>query len=123
VGAFADPADPRATIGKRWWLFAPGLPLAFRLAERRIGFRFRDVAPEKVIAQARARFLLIHGMEDAVVPVRHAGRLAAARPAARTWIIPGRGHSDPHREPEMAGRLTAFFGEALGAPAAAAGLP
>ena len=115
VGAFADPSDPRATIGKYWWVLAPGLPLAFALVERRIGFRFRDVAPEKVIGQARARFLLIHGTDDVVVPVSNARRLAAAGGAAvETWIIPGRGHSDPHRENGMAARLTAFFGEALG---------
>jgi pimeloyl-ACP methyl ester carboxylesterase len=110
VGAFADPSDPRATIGKHWWILAPGLPLAFRRVERRIGFRFRDVAPERVISQARARFLFIHGAEDVVIPVSHARRLAAACPAAQTWIIPGRGHSDPHREPEMAATLTTFFG-------------
>ena len=110
VGAFSDPSDPRATIGKRWWLLAPGLPLAFRLVERRIGFRFRDVSPEKVIGNARARFLLIHGTDDIVVPVSNARRLAAAGGAAvETWIIPGRGHSDPHREREMAAKLTAFF--------------
>ena len=110
VGAFADPSDPRATIGKRWWILAPGLPLAFRLVERRIGFRFRDVAPERVIGRARARFLLIHGAEDVVIPVSHARRLAAAGGAAvETWILPGRGHSDPHREREMAAKLTAFF--------------
>jgi len=115
VGAFADPSDPRATIGKYWWVLAPGLPLAFRLVERRIGFRFRDVAPERVIGSAHARFLLIHGSDDVVVPVSNARRLAAAGGAAvQTWIIPGRGHSDPHRESGMAARLTAFFGEALG---------
>ena len=122
VGAFASPADPRATIGRRWWLLAPGLPLAFRLTERRIGFRFRDVAPERVIASARARFLVIHGSDDVVVPVSSARRLAAAGGAkVQAWIIPGRGHSDPHREGGMAARLTAFFGEAFGDRAPAAG--
>jgi dipeptidyl aminopeptidase/acylaminoacyl peptidase len=114
VGAFADPADPRATIGRHWWLLAPGLPLAFRLVERRVGTRFRRIAPERVIGAARARFLLIHGTEDAVVPVAHAGRLgAAAGAAARTWIIPGRGHSDPHLEGAMAATLTGIFDHAL----------
>ncbi len=121
VGAFADPSDPRATIGPRWWLLAPGLPLAFRLIERRIGFRFRDVAPERVIARSRARFLLIHGTDDVVVPVSNAWKLAAAGGAGvEAWIIPGRGHSDPHREPEMARRLAAFLRVSLGAPAAPA---
>jgi len=116
VGAFADPSDPRATIGRHWWLLAPGLPLAFRLTERRIGFRFRDVAPERVIGRARARFLLIHGTDDLVVPVSSARRLAAAGGAAvASWILPGRGHSDPHREAGMGPRLAAFFAEALSA--------
>ena len=111
VGAFADPSDARSTLGRHWWLLAPGLPLAFRLIERRIGFRFRDVAPERVIAKARARFLLIHGTDDVVVPVSNARRLAAAGGSkVRTWIIPGRGHSDPNREPGMAERLATFFG-------------
>jgi uncharacterized protein len=117
VGAFADPSDPRATLGRRWWLLAPGLPLAFRLVERRIGTRFRRIAPERVIGAARARFLLIHGTDDVVVPVSHAHRLAAAAgAAARTWILPGRGHSDPHREGDMAATLTTFFTDALSAP-------
>jgi uncharacterized protein len=118
VGAFADPGDPRATIGRYWWVLGPGLPLAFRFVEWRVGLRFHDVAPERVIARARARYLLIHGTEDAVVPVAHAQRLAsAAGAAATTWILPGRGHSDPHRDPAMAPTLGAFFGAALTRPA------
>ncbi len=120
VGAFADPSEPRVLLGRRWWVLAPGVPLAFRLAERRVGFRFRDVAPERLIGRARARFLVIHGADDVVIPVSSARRLAAAVPAARAWIIPGRGHSDPHREPAMSATLAAFFGETLGAPGRAA---
>ena len=117
VGAFADPSDARATLGRHWWLLAPGLPLAFRFAERRVGVRFRRIAPERVIGAARARFLLIHGADDVVVPVSHARRLAAAAgAAARTWVIPGRGHSDPHLEDAMPATLRAFFGGALTAP-------
>jgi pimeloyl-ACP methyl ester carboxylesterase len=114
VGAFANPRDPRATLGRFWWILAPGLPLAFRFVEWRIGLRFRDIAPENVIHQARARFVLIHGTADTVIPLAHARRLAAAAgSAARLWILPGRGHSDPHREPAMAATLTEFFREAL----------
>jgi uncharacterized protein len=116
VGAFADPRDPRATIGRYWWVLGPGLPLAFRFVEWRVGLRFRSVASERVIARARASFLLIHGTEDVVVPVAHAHRLATAAGAtARTWILPGRGHSDPHRDGAMAPTLAAFFGDVLAA--------
>jgi hypothetical protein len=52
-----------------------------------------------------------------VVPVAHARRLAeAAGATARTWIIPGRGHSDLHLEGDMAATLTGFFTDALTAP-------
>jgi len=115
VGAFATPADPRVTLGKAWWILAPGIPLAFRLIERRIGFRFREVAPEVRIARARARFLLIHGERDTVVPVSHGRRLAAAAgERARLWILPGRGHSDPHEEPGVLEGIRNFFRETLG---------
>lgn len=114
VGAFANPRDPRATLGRFWWILAPGLPLAFRYVEWRVGLRFRAIAPENVISRARARFLLIHGTADTVIPLAHARRLAAAAgPAARLWIIPGRGHSDPHAEPAMAPVLAEFFHEHL----------
>lgn len=125
VGAFADPRDPRATLGRFWWILAPGLPLAFRWVEWRAGLRFKDVAPENLIGRARTRFLLIHGEEDTVIPLRHARRLAAAaRERARLWVVPGRGHSDPHLDPAMARRLTEFFGEILATsrPAATANL-
>ncbi len=123
VGAFAEPRDPRATLGRFWWILGPGLPLAFRFVEWRMGLRFKSFAPENVIGRSRCPFLLIHGTEDSVIPLRHARRLAAAAGAsARLWIIPGRDHSDPHLEPAMADTLAAFFRDNLeGAPAAAAG--
>ena len=113
VGAFAAPSA-RVLLGRGWWLLAPGVPLAFRLAERRIGFRFRDAAPERHIGRARARFLVIHGVDDVVIPASNARRLAAASASARAWVVSGRGHSDLHREPAMPATLIAFFGEALG---------
>ncbi|MGC8722578.1 MAG: alpha/beta hydrolase [Acidobacteriota bacterium] len=110
VGAFATPADPRATLGRWWWILGPGLPLAFRMVERRIGLHFRDIAPERHIGRTSARFLLIHGAADSVIPLSHARRLeAAAAGRARLWLLPGRGHSDPHREPGMAAALAEFF--------------
>jgi pimeloyl-ACP methyl ester carboxylesterase len=114
VGAFADPRDPRATLGRFWWLLAPGLPLAFRYIEWRMGRRLKSVAPEGVIGRARARFLLIHGTKDTVIHLDHARRLAAAAGAsARLWIVNGRGHSDPHLDEAMAPTLKAFFDETL----------
>ena len=123
VGAFADPRDPRATLGRFWWVLGPGLPLAFRFVEWRMGLRFKSFAPQNVIDGSHCRFLLIHGSADHVIPLGHARRLAAAAgSAARLWVIPGRNHSDPHLEPGMADTLASFFQDHLeGAPAAASG--
>ena len=123
VGAFADPRDPRATLGRFWWILGPGLPLAFRFVEWRMGLRFKSFAPQNVIGRSRCPFLLIHGSEDTVIPLRHARRLAvAAGVSARLWIIPGRNHSDPHLEPGMPDTLAAFFRDTLdGAHVAAVG--
>ena len=110
AGAFADPRDAMVTFGRGRWLVAPALPLAFRFMEWRIGARMAEIAPEALIARAAARFLLVHGDADTVVPVTHAHRLAAAAGArAELWIMPGRGHSDVHLEPGFAERVVAFL--------------
>ena len=110
AGAFADPRDAMVTFGRWSWLVAPALPLAFRFMEWRIGARMAEIAPEAVIARAAARFLLVHGDADTVVPVAHARRLeAAAGDRASLWIMPGRGHSDVHLEPGFPERLLAFL--------------
>jgi UDP-N-acetyl-D-glucosamine dehydrogenase len=52
---------------------------------------------------------------DTVVPVSHGRRLAAAAgERARLWILPGRGHSDPHEEPGVLEGTRNFFRETLG---------
>lgn len=110
AGAFADPRDAMVMLGR--WSFAvrPALPLAFRFMEWRIGMRFTEFAPEAVIDRARARFLLVHGEDDPIVPVSHARRLhAAAAGRAELWVMPGRGHSDTHLEPGFDERINRFL--------------
>lgn len=110
AGSFADPRDAMVTFGRAQWLVAPALPLAFRFMEWRIGARMAEIAPEAVIGRAAARFLLVHGDADTVVPVAHAHRLAATAGArSELWIMPGRGHSDVHLEPGFPERLVAFL--------------
>lgn len=117
-GAFADPRD--AMVPQGWWsrLLRPALPLAFRLGEWRLGLRFAEIAPDAVISRAAARFLLVHGDEDVIVPVGHAYRLHAAAPdRSELWIMHGRGHSDTHLEAGYPERLTSFLRTNLDWPA------
>ncbi len=114
AGAFADPRDAMVPPGRWGFLLTPALPLSFRFIEWRIGARFAAIAPEVVIARAAARFLIVHGDADAVVPVAHAHRLArAAGERAELWIMSGRGHSDTHLEPGYPQRLAAFLQRTL----------
>jgi uncharacterized protein len=114
VGAFAHPREAMLQTGLGSPLLAPALPLAFRFIEWRIGARFDDLAPERHIGRVAGRVLLVHGEDDRVVEADNAGRLArAAGGRAETWLLRGRGHSDPHLEPGFAERLVRFLGEAL----------
>ena len=115
VGSFADAREAIVQAGLDSPLLAPAMPLALRYIEWRVGARFDELAPERVAPRARARLLLVHGEEDATVPVGDVDRLARAAGArAEVWRIAGRGHSDCHLEPGFAPRLTGFLASALG---------
>jgi pimeloyl-ACP methyl ester carboxylesterase len=114
VGAFAHPRDAMLEMGFGTFWLAPARPLLFRFMEWSVSARLDDLAPERQIANAPARVLLVHGANDAVVPVLHARRLAAAAQGrAELWVLPGRGHSDVHLEPALPSRLQEFLREAL----------
>ncbi len=118
VGSFADPREVIVRAGLGSPLLAPALPLALRYVEWRVGARFAELAPERVASRAAARFLFVHGEEDATVPAADVDRLARAAGArAEAWRIAGRGHSDCHLEPGFARRLTGFLAAALDVPA------
>jgi dipeptidyl aminopeptidase/acylaminoacyl peptidase len=114
VGSFAHPRDAMLQAGLGSRLLAPAMPLAFRVIEWRIGARFDQLAPERQAGRVAGRMLLVHGEEDAIVPVANLERLErAAGSRAEAWRIPGRGHSDPHLEPGFAERLTRFLSAAF----------
>jgi pimeloyl-ACP methyl ester carboxylesterase len=116
VGAFAHPRDAMLEMGFGGFWLAPARPLLFRFMEWRVGATFDDLAPERQIARSGQRMLVIHGEGDAVVPVAHAHRLAhAAGGRADLFVLPGRGHSDIHLDPDVPPRLTAFLAKALAA--------
>lgn len=117
VGAFAHPADTMRPRGLTGALLRPGWPLAQRVIELRAGAHLEEYAPERHIGRVRGAILLVHGERDTVVPVAHAHRLAArGGGAVESWLMPGRGHSDPHLEAGFAERLRAFLAAHLAGP-------
>ena len=94
VGAFADPAELMTKELARRGLPRPAITAVLRYVELRIGAPLREIAPERQIARLSIPVLLVHGREDAVVPVDHGRRLAAAAAPGVTLLeLEGRGHS------------------------------
>ena len=111
VGAFANPGDVmRKQLADRHIPFFPLVWLLFKFVEFSQKIKLNEIAPEKHIANAEAKFLLIHGEQDQTVPVEQAFRLKqAAGTKADLWVIPGRGHSNCHLEKDFWPKLEHFF--------------
>jgi dipeptidyl aminopeptidase/acylaminoacyl peptidase len=66
-----------------------------RHVQRVIGARFDDIAPINTISHARCPVLLVHGVDDEVVPFSDAQRLQAAGRAGTVECLAIRGGHDP----------------------------
>jgi len=111
IGAPANPVDVMKYEFKRHHLPNWLAWLILKQIQTRIGVPYDLFAPVNNIAKARASFLVIHGEDDQIVPHGQGVKLSqAARPdQAEFWSIPGRGHSNCHREPGFWNRLDKFF--------------
>ena len=115
-------ADPRALMGDRVkrTLRIPAAVVVspvIGLLAWRTGAHFSDFRPVAVVDKIAPRpLLIIHGDQDAVVPVSHARLLFdAARRPKKLWVLRGVGHvgayfDDRHRYRE---RVIEFFTKAL----------
>jgi len=99
VGAFAHPLEiMRKQLSDRFVPYIPFTYMFFKYIKWRTKIDFYSIAPINNIAKMEAKVLLIHGILDKVVPLKHAWKLKEAQPKAILWEIPGRGHSDCHFE-------------------------
>lgn len=118
LAAFAHPAAMM-----RRWLATRRIPYrpfgAYVLAyvQRVIGHRFDDIAPCRTIAAARCPVLLVHGEDDATVPVAEARAIHAARAcdAVELLLVPG-SHDDYGDIAAALGPVTAFLQRAAAGP-------
>ncbi len=122
LAAFAHPAE----MMRRWlrakgmsWRWAETWMLAY--VQRVIGFRFDDIAPLTSIARARCPVLLLHGEDDATVPVSDARRLlaSAGRGNVQLSLLPGSHDAFEDVEAQVDAVLD-FLDGALKPPATAA---
>jgi len=99
IGAFAHPLEVmRKQMKDRNIPYIPFTWIFFKIIKWRTGLNFDDIAPENNIAKAKADLLLIHGIEDKVVPIEQGRKLKIAQPKVKLWEIPRRGHSNCHLE-------------------------
>lgn len=102
-----------AFLGKT--IFRPAAMVADFEAEREGGFRFADVSPEQSVAARPFRILLIYGLNDRKIPLRHPEAIfQAAVGPKELWLVPGAGHTKAMTTApaEFRRRVLAFFASA-----------
>ena len=89
VIALASMADPRVFMGRQLRRFLPGslTGLALRYVEHTIGYRFEQFVPVCTIQRIQTPVLLLHGTQDATVPVADAHHLHALGPTTTLEVI------------------------------------
>ncbi len=114
LAAFAHPA----TMMRRW-LAAKGIPYVplgwytLRYVQWVIGHRFDAIAPVNTITRVNCPVLLVHGDEDATVPVEEAHAIRQRSDRARLRVFPGE-HDASETLEQHSGELSAFLREAFG---------
>ncbi len=71
-------------------IFLPGV---LRAAQVINGYNLAASRPVDEVNCIRGALLLIHGLEDRMIPRDHFERLRAAAPRAETWLVPGAIHA------------------------------
>jgi pimeloyl-ACP methyl ester carboxylesterase len=123
IGALVEDSGYAAIypIIRHEWTRVSGLPSFFlpltRIAgEVLLGFDLEAARPIDVVTRIAPRpLLIIHGVEDRLIPVADAESLKRAAPGADLWTVAGAGHAgaytlDPRTYTE---RVAAFFDRGL----------
>lgn len=111
---FYDRIGQRFRIGP--WLgrtiFRPIVESSYVYLRLRYALDLDEISPEDAVAHTRVPVLLIHGLSDSNIPVRHSERIAARNQSVVLWEIPNTGHSNAidTSAHELEKRLTSWFG-------------
>ncbi len=97
IAAFAHPEAVMRRMLAAWRV--PYIPLGWyilRYVQHVIGYRFDDIAPLNTIGRLRCPVLLVHGSEDAMVPVAEAQALYARHGGAADRLLVVKGSHDSY---------------------------
>ncbi|MFH1494694.1 MAG: alpha/beta fold hydrolase [Pseudomonadota bacterium] len=114
IAAFAHPETVMRRLLAAWRV--PYIPLGWyilRYVQHVIGYRFDDIAPLNTIGRVRCPVLLVHGVEDATVPVAEAQALhARCNRSGRLLLV--KGSHDLYDDLErQIGEMIGFLDEAM----------
>jgi pimeloyl-ACP methyl ester carboxylesterase len=70
----------------------PVVEVAFGYARWKYDLNFELLSPERIVAATRVPVLLIHGLDDRNIPVRHSRRIASYNPSLTLWEVPDADH-------------------------------
>lgn len=114
----------------RRWLASKRIPLRpvgnyiLEFVQKTIGFRFDDIAPINTIARVRCPVLLIHGIDDDVVPVAEAQAIHSRRKDERVELLLVHGRHDDFADLEHhLGQVITFLSRAVDTPGRAEARP
>ncbi|MCJ7802361.1 MAG: alpha/beta fold hydrolase [Candidatus Marinimicrobia bacterium] len=116
VGAFSHPKKVMGLEFKKHKIpYYPFVWIIFKYMEFRIGAKFDDIAPSNNIAKSDANIFLIHGIDDATVPIKQADELfeASNHDKVKLWKIEGKGHSDCNHHPDFWLKVLDFYNSTL----------
>ena len=116
IGALSHPVEVmRLEFQKRHIPYFPLVWLLFKYMQIRFRLNFDRIAPITNITHTQAHICLIHGDEDATIPLTQGKALKKAGNPERTclWVVPGKGHSDCHTHPQFWDKVGAFLEETI----------
>jgi pimeloyl-ACP methyl ester carboxylesterase len=102
----------RTNVGVSHAVAWPMLNVAFAYARLRYGLNFDDASPERRLAASQVPALLISGLADDNIPLRHSERIMLkAGPTAELWRVPGAAHTNASSvaPEEFQHQVLAFF--------------
>lgn len=73
-------------------LLRPVIEIAFWRARSKYGLNMEDISPMASVGGTKIPVLLIHGVIDGNIPVRHSRLIQARNPRAQLWEVPGADH-------------------------------
>ena len=88
--------------------------LLFGFMRLRYGLDFNKIAPIRFAKDVHAEIFLIHGENDETIPLEQAKNLLAENPEKiRLWIVPDKGHSNCHFDPDFWDKVAVFLQETI----------